>query len=322
MSRLKALTLVAFLSLSLGAGTATTRPAAKVTVNAVSRPIPTAHSPVTYTEETRDNPPLHLHAIIADLSNPTVHVKVSRGGTDKKMTRPWETTLLTVSGMAERDGLAAAINGSLFMPKDYESILGRKYPYYDGNWARAVGWTMSDGVLLSETPRFPQWPTLIVTAQNHVAVGQFDKLPDGTVQAVAGMLQVVRDGQNCRPPDNHDSLIKSLLPRTAAGVSRDGTKLILLVIDGRRPSYSVGATEHQLGEEMLRLGAWNAINLDSGGSSAMVVRDADGNVNLVNRPSDGHDFLFPLSVERSVADALGVVVDIPPATSVSSDPNN
>ena len=256
--------------------------------------------------------------MIADLTNPAVHVKVSRGGYDPNMTPPWEATLLTVSGMAKRDGLTAAVNGSPFMCKDFESILGQKYPYYDGNWARAVGWTMSDGVLFSNAPKYPDWSALILTAQNRLVVGSFVHLPAGTTQAVTGVFQVVRNGRNNRMPDDAGS---TLAPRTAAGTNQDGTKLILLVIDGRRPSYSVGVTEHQLGQEMIHLGAWNAIGLDSGGSSTMVVRDSDGRVKLVNRPSDGHDFLFPLSIERSVPDALGVIVDNS-SIGAGSDPNN
>jgi hypothetical protein len=60
---------------------------------------------------------------------------------------------------------------------------------------------------------------------------------------------------------------------------------------------------------MVRLGCWSAINLDGGGSSTMVVENAEtGMLDLKNRPSDGHDFVLPLSVERPVANVVGVRV--------------
>lgn len=79
-------------------------------------------------------------------------------------------------------------------------------------------------------------------------------------------------------------------PRTLAGVTKNG-KLILAVVDGRAPGQTVGASFHEAASVMRWLGARDAINLDGGGSSAMVVKGK-----VVNRPSDGS--------ERPVGDAL------------------
>ncbi len=82
-------------------------------------------------------------------------------------------------------------------------------------------------------------------------------------------------------------------PRTAVGVTAAG-KVLLVVVDGRQPRWSVGATLHELAGIMRRLGAVDALNLDGGGSSTMVVRGT-----VVNRPSDGG--------ERSITSALLVL---------------
>lgn len=68
-------------------------------------------------------------------------------------------------------------------------------------------------------------------------------------------------------------------PRTALAVRADGA-LLFIVIDGRS-SHSRGATLDELADMLVALGAWDAINLDGGGSSAMVVNGA-----VINRPSD------------------------------------
>lgn len=82
-----------------------------------------------------------------------------------------------------------------------------------------------------------------------------------------------------------------LHPRTGAGFSRDKSKVILTVVDGRDEPVSIGVTTSQLAEIMKLSGAWWAINLDGGGSSTMMVRDS-----ILNSPSDG--------AERKVANAL------------------
>ena len=43
----------------------------------------------------------------------------------------------------------------------------------------------------------------------------------------------------------------------------------LVVVDGRQRGYSEGVTTTELAEIMLKLGAWDAINVDGGGSSIM-----------------------------------------------------
>jgi len=72
----------------------------------------------------------------------------------------------------------------------------------------------------------------------------------------------------------------SRAPRTAIARLKDG-RVLLLVVDGRS-TESRGATLAELATMLVKLGAEEAVNLDGGGSSTMVV---DGQV--INRPSDG-----------------------------------
>ena len=80
-------------------------------------------------------------------------------------------------------------------------------------------------------------------------------------------------------------------PRTGAGVTADGT-VLLMVVDGRS-QYSAGMTLKEFAQYLKRFGAVSAVNFDGGGSSEMVL---DGRI--MNRPSDG--------AERPVAIGLGV----------------
>jgi hypothetical protein len=83
-------------------------------------------------------------------------------------------------------------------------------------------------------------------------------------------------------------------PRTAVGFSRDSTTLFVVVVDGRSTA-SVGMTLVELAALMRRVGAWQALNFDGGGSTTMVVDGA-----VVNVPSDA-------TGEREVGNALLVV---------------
>ncbi len=82
-------------------------------------------------------------------------------------------------------------------------------------------------------------------------------------------------------------------PRTGVGRRTDG-KLLLVVVDGRRAKWSVGYTLLEFAQLFKWLGATDALNLDGGGSSTMVVKGA-----IKNRPSDGS--------ERAIVNSLLVL---------------
>jgi hypothetical protein len=84
-------------------------------------------------------------------------------------------------------------------------------------------------------------------------------------------------------------------PRTLVGVDRRGA-IWLLAIDGRQPQYSTGMNFAELQRLCDRLELRDALNLDGGGSTTMVVRDQ-----IVNKPSD-------VTGPRAVSDAIVVTV--------------
>ena len=70
-------------------------------------------------------------------------------------------------------------------------------------------------------------------------------------------------------------------PRTAIGFNADSTRLYFVVVDGRHLT-SVGVTLREMKGIFDALGAVNAVNLDGGGSSCILVNDE-----VLNHPSDG-----------------------------------
>jgi len=123
-----------------------------------------------------------------------------------------------------------------------------------------------------------------------------DWLASGVTDALGGGPVIVRNGKAVwtAGEDFLPTQLGPRNPRTAVGQRRDG-KIILLAVDGRRRGFSVGMTNWELAQAMVRLGAVTASALDGGGSTAMAF---DGK--LLNRPSDRGG-------ERPVADTLAVL---------------
>ena len=117
--------------------------------------------------------------------------------------------------------------------------------------------------------------------------------------AVTGNTFILRDGVRVSKDD------VDMHPRTAVALDRDTGQLMLLVVDGRQ-TFSRGMTMKELAELFQRLGAEDALNLDGGGSSIMLAKQADGSLAVLNSPSDGHP--------RPVANGLEVTYDPPPTS--------
>ena len=97
-------------------------------------------------------------------------------------------------------------------------------------------------------------------------------------------------------------------PRSAVGQRADGS-VLLVTTDGRQPGYSVGMTNFELAQTLVRLGAVRGMALDGGGSATLAFEGT-----VLNSPSDGR--------ERAISTALmlqyfGVYVP-PPAEAVVS----
>lgn len=145
---------------------------------------------------------------------------------------------------------------------------------------------------------------------------ELPRRPAGHLLQAGPML--VRDGTPIRNPDDPEGFVAGAHqfdsditcgrhPRAALGTSDH--ELIALVCDGRRTGIDAGLTLAELAELMADLGAHQAINLDGGGSTALVHHG-----HLLNRPYDAQD--RPIINSRAVATAA--IFHVAPAQSALS----
>ena len=115
-----------------------------------------------------------------------------------------------------------------------------------------------------------------------------DALQAGPVLITGGEINITVDEEVF-----FGSEIPNIHPRTAAGYTSDG-RFILMVVDGRQAS-SRGVYLQELAVMMDNLDCVEAINLDGGGSSGMVV-----NGKILNRPTG-------TTMQREVMSAIAVL---------------
>ena len=247
---------------------------------------------------------LNIYVTEIDLSAPGLSFQMTPVGPDPRPigSNPgfagqlMETIRQTTRQYANSVGAQIAINAAFYSAESINGV----------NWANNIGLTASNGTAYSpwEGSSQPDFRDALNIQQNNQAQfvkralsipTGFETLPATTLyNTVTGSNRLLQSNVNLAPASG-------LNPLTAVGLTANNAKLILIVVDGRQPGFSDGLSLVDLGDLMKNsYGATNAINLDGGGSTTMVMNfynDAFA-VQVLNSPSDG--------LERSVGSNLAV----------------
>jgi len=195
----------------------------------------------------------------------------------------------TTSQFLEEFDLQMAVNGDGFYPWWSHGPLDY-YPQ-PGDPVTPNGFAASGGKVYAEG----EDPILYVGRRNTLSF----RRPSKVIQAIGGDRYLVLNGA---PLPGLDDSVRE--PRTAVGFNKNSRWLILVVVDGRQPFYSEGATFLELANILIAHGAHFGMSLDGGGSSTMVIESEDGRPRVLNSPIDQH---IP-GRERAVANHLGVYI--------------
>lgn len=183
-----------------------------------------------------------------------------------------ETTGQFTSTFLREHGLQLAINAAPFGPVVDE----------EGTLLDVAGLQVSLGRPVSGPTK--DYPALLLMADGRARLARPPFDLTGVVNAVGGFQIVLERGIPLFRPPAEGARAPALHPRTAVGLSEDGWRAWLVVVDGRQDGYSLGVTLHELAALLRALGATEGINLDGGGTSAIVVQGPDTQPLVLNRP--------------------------------------
>lgn len=246
---------------------------------------------IVYYRQARTNPrPYMLHVVSIDLTVPGIKVLVTPGLSNFN---EWKTIAKTTEEFLKEFKVKLAVNASYFFPF-HEQTPWNFHPH-SGDKINVVGQAISQGLIYSNSQS--KWPVICFNNNQLAQIIESGKCPYDTVNGVAGRPILVANGVLANLDDVAND---KPYARLAVGIDKLGTKLWLIVIDGKQPFYSEGVTLAELGKIIMELGADKALNLDGGGSTTLVIADGSS-ARLLNAPI--HTKL-PMR-QRPVANHLG-----------------
>lgn len=221
--------------------------------------------------------PARIHLARIDLGSSEISVFATRE----------EDKGITPGEAADRVGAQLAINGDFFAPSTFVPrglAVGDKQV-----WGETAD-TDASGVIHFDRSFEDRAVVTITPPETQV---EAEALPPENQGIVSGRPLLVRAGVVQGPVcDDAETLACLRAPRTALGVTTDGNTLLLVVVDGWQAG-STGLTATELAAFLVQRGARNALGLDVGAASALVLDGAP-----VSTPSDG--------VVRPVANHIAV----------------
>ncbi len=261
------------------------------------RPVPVPreqklYEGVTYRRVVRVLPrPMIGHVLVIDTRAKGIEFLVTPPDSEGKKPLNARTT----SQFLEEFNVQIAVNGGGFYP--WWSHSAEDYYPRAGDPVAPVGFTASGGKeYWVRKYTLGTEPTLYLSRENGIA---FNRKPHIIYNALSGDRMLVLKGEVVSALDAID-----LKPRTAVGVDRSGRYLYLVVVDGRQPLYSDGATFVDLAQLLVDQGVYMGMSLDGGGSATLVIEGKDGQPMILNSPIDNR---IP-GRERPVGNHLGIYV--------------
>ena len=249
---------------------------------------------IRYGLVTRQAPrPLRIHKLTIDLTNPAIELATALA-IDPDGAGPATAQLTPPATLAQQTHALVLVNANPW--QDLPDAAGKRSTnWHEGMPVEVLGLAATGGVV-RHPPADPAHASFWIDAQGKPHLSCPANLRD-VREGLAGFLQLVQAGRVLPVPGG------PIHPRTALGLEATGRYLYLVVVDGRQPGYSEGMSTCELATYMLELGCRDALNLDGGGSTILLMSNPDGSYRTVNDPSTKQ---AGVSVARPIPAALVV----------------
>lgn len=210
---------------------------------------------ILYTSFSSNQIPLRWHLVSIDLHNPAIRpvayptLEQVQGKTSFTGKTTWQ--------FLKDSGTTVALNASPFQAP-FTPLLPQR---------SIVGLYINQGKLIS--PAISRYSALCFEKKGQLWVPSIisdqTQYPPQTELALGGFFTILKEGEIQKLP------ACSLDARTAIGISKDNHYLFILYVEGNNKKKSSGLTYEESAVILQAAGAWDALQMDGGGSASLSI---------------------------------------------------
>ena len=157
-------------------------------------------------------------------------------------------------------------------------VMATNGDYFNMGTGEPTGYLVMEGNVIKEANE----PYFAILMDGTAVIRDAGTPTDDVVEAISGPLYLLKNGEIQVSPDG------SMNPRNSVGIRADGS-VVFFMAEGRLAPRSIGMDCYEVAAVLKDAGCVTALYLDGGGSATFAAREEGGQLQMLSKPSDGHE---------------------------------
>ena len=157
-------------------------------------------------------------------------------------------------------------------------VMATNGDYFNMGTGEPTGYLVMEGNVIKEANE----PYFAILMDGTAVIRDAGTPTDDVVEAISGPLYLLKNGEIQVSPDG------SMNPRNSVGIREDGS-VVFFMAEGRLAPRSIGMDCYEVAAVLKDAGCVTALYLDGGGSATFAAREEGGQLQMLSKPSDGHE---------------------------------
>ena len=178
--------------------------------------------------------------------------------------------------MKETTQLAAAY-GTIADPAG-TVVMATNGDYFNMGTGEPTGYLIMEGNVIKTSYE----PYFAILTDGTAVIRDAGTPTEDVMEAISGPLYLLKNGEIQVTADG------SMNPRNSVGIREDGS-VVFFMAEGRLAPRSIGMDCYEVAAVLKDAGCVTALYLDGGGSATFAAREEGGELQMLSKPSDGHE---------------------------------
>lgn len=157
-------------------------------------------------------------------------------------------------------------------------VMATNGDYFNMGTGEPTGYLVMEGNVIKEANE----PYFAILTDGTAVIRDAGTPTDDVKEAISGPFYLLKNGEIQVTADG------AMNPRNSVGIRADGS-VVFFMAEGRLAPRSIGMDFYEMASVLKDAGCVTALYLDGGGSATFAAREEGGQLEMLSKPSDGHE---------------------------------